>query len=77
MKLSASDKALLNDFYESPTWKIFHDHFLEGEWDQIAKRSLQAPDMLMLKHLQGQADALKQINSEMRRIHKEEGAKNG
>lgn len=75
MKLSASDKALLNDFYESPVYKVFYEHFLQGEWDQIAKRSLQAMDMLQLKHLQGQANALQQIHQELKKIHKEEGAK--
>lgn len=77
MKLSPSDNALLSEFYDSPTYKVFYEHFLLGEWDQIAKRSLQAPDMLQLKFLQGQANALQQLHKELKEIHKKEGGKDG
>lgn len=75
MKLSPSDKVLLSEFYDSPTYKVFYEHFLLGEWEDIAKRSLQAPDMLQLKFLQGQANALQQLHKELKSIHKSEGSK--
>lgn len=75
MKLSPSDRLILSELYESDAYKLLHKHFLLGEWEEIARRALQAPDHLQLKYLQGQASALQQLHSELKLLNKEEHKK--
>lgn len=77
MKLPPSDRLILSELYESDGYKLAHKHLLLGEWEEIAKRALQAQDMKQLSFLQGQANGLQQFHAQLKQINKEEHKKNG
>lgn len=71
MGISKDNRHLLRELYETDYMKALK-WLIDTERINLAKRSLGAPNMEILKYTQGQADALKQLYRHIRDINKEE-----
>lgn len=75
MEPNVSERLILSEGFESDFYKVLRKYYIEAERLEIAKRALYAPDWDQVKYLQGQADSLKQLHQQLKKIHKEEGQK--
>ena len=75
--MTAEEKTILAEFFESHTYKIFKKHLIDAAHIELRDMALwgDPKDGHRLSNLQGQAARLTAIHGTLKKVHKEEGDK--
>lgn len=75
MKLSKKDADILASLYDSTAWQVFRKHFIENRQMELAQQSPFLPDFDNVLQTRGKIVELKQIETSMDKIRKNQDKK--
>lgn len=70
MKLNLKEAQQLANFYDSDTYRVYKKHFMELRQMEIAQESVFSQDLEQLHVNKGKVMELRYMDSELRKIHK-------